>query len=61
MKYKKCPRCELNYITCNEEYCDICKEELAGISEERYCYVCGKLLNDNEDNDICCECAAIED
>lgn len=61
MKYKKCPRCELNYIPCDEEYCIICKEEMAGISEERYCYVCGKLLEDNEDNDICNECAAIED
>ena len=28
MGYRKCPRCELNYITDDEEYCDVCKEEL---------------------------------
>ena len=27
-KYKKCPRCELNYIPKSEEYCDVCKAEL---------------------------------
>lgn len=27
-KYKKCPRCELNYILQEEEMCDICKSEL---------------------------------
>ena len=27
-KYKKCPRCELNYILNEEEMCDICKAEL---------------------------------
>lgn len=29
-KYKKCPRCELNYILENEDYCEICKQELRG-------------------------------
>lgn len=61
MKYKKCPRCELNYIPEEEEYCTICIEELAGISEERCCYVCGKILDDEEENDICRECAERED
>ena len=27
-KYKKCPRCELNYIPQEEEMCDVCKAEL---------------------------------
>lgn len=27
-KYKKCPRCELNYIPQDEEMCDVCKAEL---------------------------------
>lgn len=27
-KYKKCPRCELNYIAKNEDYCGVCKAEL---------------------------------
>ena len=31
-KYKKCPRCDLNYILEEEEYCKICQEELRGIS-----------------------------
>ena len=29
-KYKKCPRCEINYILDAEEYCEICKQELRG-------------------------------
>lgn len=28
MTYKKCPRCETNYILENEDYCDICRAEL---------------------------------
>ncbi len=31
-KYKKCPRCDLNYILEGEEFCKICQEELRGIS-----------------------------
>ncbi len=31
MKYKKCPRCELNYIPETEDYCEICKQELKGV------------------------------
>jgi hypothetical protein len=27
-KYIKCPRCELNYIKEDQEYCDVCKAEL---------------------------------
>ena len=30
-KFKKCPRCDLNYIPIDEDYCSICKEELKGI------------------------------
>ena len=29
-KYKKCPRCELNYIEESKEYCDVCLAELQG-------------------------------
>lgn len=28
MGYKLCPRCELNYIKDEEEYCDVCKADL---------------------------------
>ncbi len=30
MKYKKCPRCEINYIPVDDDYCEICKKELKG-------------------------------
>ena len=34
-KYIKCPRCELNYILANAQYCDVCKSEMkAGILKE---------------------------
>ena len=26
--YIKCPRCDLNYISEEQEYCDVCKAEL---------------------------------
>ena len=29
-KYKKCPRCELNYIPIEKEYCALCEQELKG-------------------------------
>ena len=44
-KYKKCPRCELNWIPEDEEYCEICKQELEG-----------KILDDDYDEDICPVC-----
>ena len=28
MKYKKCPKCELNYISEDEDLCETCKETL---------------------------------
>lgn len=30
MKYKKCPRCGLNYIKWDEELCLVCKDEING-------------------------------
>ena len=53
-KYKKCPRCELNWIPVEEELCEVCKAELGKASsislleddedgaydEERICPVC---------------------
>ncbi len=30
MKYKKCPRCGLNYILTESELCQVCKDELQG-------------------------------
>ena len=53
MAYKKCPRCELNWIKDDEDLCDVCKAELkiGGMSlieddedildtEERICPIC---------------------
>ena len=41
MAYKKCPRCELNWIKDDEDLCDVCKAELkiGGMS----------LIEDDED------------
>lgn len=45
-KYKKCERCELNYIPEDEEYCSVCKQELKlekGEDDEdlEICPICG--------------------
>lgn len=48
-KFKKCPRCEINYILEDQEYCEICQQELKGIS----------LAEDNDDDvetEICPRC-----
>lgn len=47
-KYKRCPRCELNWIPEDEEYCDVCKAELkiGGAS----------LLEDEEEEELCPVC-----
>ncbi len=65
--YKKCPRCELNWIKVEEDLCDVCKAELklGGISlieddeveevEERICPVCKINLLD-EGEEMCATC-----
>lgn len=65
-KYKKCPRCELNYILEDEDFCEICKQELKGIScnvdvdeedDAELCPICGiNFLNEGEK--MCEACAA---
>lgn len=69
MAYKKCPRCELNWIKTEEEYCDVCKTELkmkGGIAliededeemfeEERLCPEC-KVNYLDEDEKTCPSC-----
>jgi hypothetical protein len=45
MRLIKCPRCELNYITEEEGYCKICKQEMMGdIShdEVELCTICNE-------------------
>lgn len=48
-KYKKCPRCDINYILDSEDLCEICKEELRGISHE-------EELIDLDDETVCPKC-----
>ena len=45
MKYKKCPRCGLNYILLESELCQVCQDELNGKrsifdGEDSECLLC---------------------
>ncbi|MCL2629900.1 MAG: hypothetical protein FWD49_00065 [Firmicutes bacterium] len=31
-KFKKCPRCEINYIPYETDYCEVCKLEMRGLN-----------------------------
>ena len=68
MAYKKCPRCELNWIKDDEDLCDVCKAELkiGGMSlieddedildtEERICPIC-KINPIDDGEDMCATC-----
>jgi len=65
--YIKCPRCELNYIHKDQQYCEICKAEL-GLGPElvfavesekeetfKLCPIC-KQVNIKEDEEMCEKC-----
>lgn len=62
-KYVKCPRCELNWILEENEYCDVCKAELGveGFTllededEEMLCPVCGVNYIEHGER-MCAEC-----
>ena len=68
-KFVKCPRCELNYIREDEEYCDVCKAELGlgpglvfAIENEKetrihLCPIC-KQREISEDQEMCDKCRA---
>ena len=65
--YIKCPRCELNYIHKDEEYCEVCKAELGigpslvfAVDKERVeklkiCPIC-KQTEIPEDKEMCDKC-----
>ena len=45
MKFVKCPRCELNYMTESERYCKVCLREMKGDNaqdEVELCSVCNE-------------------
>lgn len=45
MKFIKCPRCELNYMTESERYCKVCLREMNGDGEQdelELCSVCNE-------------------
>ena len=44
-KYKKCERCELNWIPVEEDLCEVCKAELGRESKIH-------LIEDDEDENI---------
>ena len=58
MRFVKCPRCELNYIPEDEEYCPVCKREMKGERQEELYELCS-ICNENPvmpGKDICFEC-----
>lgn len=61
-KYKKCPRCELNYIKEEEDYCQVCKTEMKlapddSLSDDmELCPVCGQNFM-SVDQVMCDDCA----
>ena len=58
MKFVKCPRCELNYITESERYCKVCLREMKGDSaadEVELCSVCNEApALPGRDMCLCC-------
>ncbi|MDR1262940.1 MAG: hypothetical protein LBK46_05565 [Oscillospiraceae bacterium] len=58
MTLKKCPRCELNYITDGEKYCTICRREIKGEPERESFEICS-VCNENPvmpGKDMCIFC-----
>ncbi len=69
-KYIKCPRCELNYILSNQDYCEVCKQEmkagyqeeadyddiLMGEEEEALCPICKINFITDESKGMCDSC-----
>jgi len=51
MRYKRCPRCEINFILHEEELCTVCKKEIEqGLhyEEENNCAICGEQIAEDE-------------
>ena len=61
MGLKKCPRCELNYILDDGDFCTVCREEVRGARTKDetlvLCSVCGETPALTGE-DMCRECLA---
>ena len=58
MGFIKCPRCELNYIKEEEQFCPVCKREMKGESHEDPFELCS-ICNENPvmpGKDVCLIC-----
>lgn len=58
MGFIKCPRCELNYIREEEQYCSVCKREMKGESHDDPFELCS-ICNENPvmpGKDVCYLC-----
>ena len=58
MGFIKCPRCELNYIREEEQYCSVCKREMKGEVHEDLFEMCS-ICNENPvmpGKDVCPMC-----
>lgn len=58
MAFIKCPRCELNYIKEEEQFCPVCKREMKGESHEDPFELCS-ICNENPvmpGKDVCLIC-----
>ncbi|MBR5288223.1 MAG: hypothetical protein IKU34_06490 [Clostridia bacterium] len=58
MGFIKCPRCELNYIKEEEQYCSVCKREMKGEVHEDPFELCS-ICNENPvmpGKDVCMIC-----
>ena len=58
MGFIKCPRCELNYIKEEEQYCSVCKREMKGEAHEDLFELCS-ICNENPvmpGKDVCLMC-----
>lgn len=58
MGFIKCPRCELNYIKEEEQYCSVCKREMKGEAHEDPFELCS-ICNENPvmpGKDVCMAC-----
>ncbi|MBQ7825123.1 MAG: hypothetical protein IJ337_02070 [Clostridia bacterium] len=58
MGFIKCPRCELNYIQEEEQYCSVCKREMKGEAHDDPFELCS-VCNENPvmpGKDVCLIC-----